>query len=187
MRALVVGSGPVGSFLAWALATAGASVSIVRRAAETSGLSTAIEIVGRGRPPVSATVVEVRAPTDVDAEPALVVIAVKAFDVADALSTLPAWPRATILTTQNGIGSEELARETRPSNRLIAGSLTASLERDPGGAIQWRRRGGIGLAPVRSPAGRPNNGSSPDGASIGPSDLVRLFQLAGVPARALDD
>jgi 2-dehydropantoate 2-reductase len=180
VNALVLGSGPVGSFLAWALAAGGADVSIVRRSASSSNEQIDLAVVRRGAPLPTARVVQLRTTPDAAAEPDIVVVAVKAFDVEDAIATVPQWPRAAILTVQNGIGSEEVAQAARPGNQLIAGSLTASLDRLPDGRIRWRRRGGIGLAAV--PARR-------DGATDGGllAALVGVFRAGGLPARSLPD
>ena len=57
--------------------------------------------------------------------------------------------RPPVLTIQNGVGAEDLvARGPSRASRHVAGSLTAPVERPGPHEVQWRGRGGIGLAPV---------------------------------------
>jgi 2-dehydropantoate 2-reductase len=171
MNVLVVGSGAIGSLLAWALARGGANVWIVRR----RGLPDPVEeelVVGRPDGTASgARVTAITEPGRSPVAPDLVVVAVKAYDVAAVLATLPPWPDATILTVQNGVGSEEVAIAARPAGPVIAGSVTASVELQPDGRVRWRRRGGIGLATVRG---------APDELT---ERLVGMFAAAGLKVR----
>jgi 2-dehydropantoate 2-reductase len=145
LRALVVGPGAVGSFLAAVLARGGADVTLV----------------GRGGAPAEAAELRLEdttGPADVRvarggvesvpaAPPDLVVLAVKAFDLEAALATATRWPGAPLLTVQNGVGAEEAARAASTSP-ILAGSLTASIVPIPGG-VRRLRTGGLGLAAVR--------------------------------------
>jgi 2-dehydropantoate 2-reductase len=111
---------------------------------------------------------------DVDARPDVVVLAVRTFDVAAAVESMPAFPGSTFVTIQNGIGTEDLVRGLRPADPLVAASLTASIHLASDGSIHWLRRGGIGLAWV-------DNG----GSDLG--DLVGVLGQAGLRARTYRD
>ena len=172
MNALVVGGGAVGSLLAWALATGGLSVAVVRRRAEQS-TSSSLTVVGPRGSGGTVNVAVVSSAGETRMEPDVVVLAVRTFDVAAAVVSLPPLDRATFVTVQNGIGSEEVVRELRPGHPLVAASLTASVDMAPDGLVHWLRRGGIGLAPV-------------DGApSL--SDLAAAYRPSGMRVRTYAD
>ena len=175
MRVLIVGAGAVGSFLGWAIAVGGGEVSMVRRG---SSVSVREEPFGVVRPDGSASEARVKIVASVDAAmgaPDLVVVAVKQYDLPAAFESLRGWPRVPILTVQNGVGAEEAARAARPGAPVLAGSVTASVERNADGSVRWLRRGGLGLA-VAQGAG---------------DELVRqlstIVAAAGVPVRILPD
>jgi 2-dehydropantoate 2-reductase len=170
VNVLVVGSGAVGTLLAWALARGGLAVTVVRRGAEGAGDRT-VEVVRPDGTRDGAPVRVVPAAAAADPVPDVVLLAVKAFDVEVAVGSLPAWPEATLVTVQNGIGSEEAVLDHRPGAALIAASLTAAVALDEGLAVHWLRRGGIGVAGVRGPTAVPLD------------RLVEAFAAAGLPAR----
>lgn len=175
MRVVVVGAGAVGTLLAWALADAGAGVTVIRRgtAAAATGI---VEVVDRSGVRHTAPVTAAPGLAAVTAGPPdLVVCAVRMMALADALADLAAWPTTPLLTIQNGVGAEAAALAARPGAPLIAGSLTAAVDRQPDGAVRWLRRGGIGLAGIRGP--------------VEPliADLVRRFGAAGLPTRVFRD
>ena len=151
MHVLVVGAGAVGSFLGWAVAAGGGRTTLVRRgSAETPGTTVSLRLT---RADGTESAVDVGVVPSVEAaagEPLdLVIVAVRQYDLADALSALAALPDVPVLTAQNGIGAEEAATEARPGAPLLAASVTASVERDPSGDVRVLRRGGVGLAAVR--------------------------------------
>ena len=171
MKVLVIGGGAVGSLLGWALSTGGESVTLVRRRA-THGRS-GLTVVGPRRSGGTAEI-EVSPSAGHADRPDVVVLAVRAFDLRSALESLPGMPGATFVTVQNGIGSEEVVGEMRPSNALVAASLTASVDLAPDGSIHWLRRGGIGLASVGD-------------ASPALSELAAAFNRSGLRARIYPD
>jgi 2-dehydropantoate 2-reductase len=173
MKALVVGGGAVGSLLAWVLAAAGVPTTIVRRRAARSEVRE-LTVIGPGRTTGRAVVNIVRSTEDVEFEPSIVALAVKAFDLPDAVDSLPAFDRATFVTVQNGIGSEEAAIERRPGNPLIAASLTASVDLETEDRLRWLRRGGIGLSTVRP-------------GSISVNTIALMLDEPGLPARVYPD
>jgi 2-dehydropantoate 2-reductase len=80
--------------------------------------------------------------------PALVVLAVKMPDLAAAIDACRAWPDVAVATIQNGVGAEELVIAARPDAPLVAGSLTAPIEREADGTLRWAMRRGLALARV---------------------------------------
>ncbi|MFI5262785.1 MAG: ketopantoate reductase family protein, partial [Candidatus Limnocylindrales bacterium] len=156
MRVVVLGAGAIGRLLGWGLAHGGADVRVVGRAAP------GVPAAGDGPVPATVRVVDGAGRSHAAAveavpalvggpEPDLVVCAVKMTDLDAALRSLDRWPIVPLLTIQNGIGAEALARAHRPAAPLMAGSVTASASRGPDGVVRWLRRGGIGLAPAAGP------------------------------------
>jgi len=152
MTDLVVGGGAVGTLLAWALATGGREVAIVRRRLDGPPRPARITIVDVAGRRADASVTEVGRPSDLSAAPALIVFAVKMFDLAEAVESCAVWSSSTALTVSNGIGAEEIVGGLREA-RLIAGSVTSAVEMGPDGAVARLNRGGIGLAPVAGDVG----------------------------------
>lgn len=171
LRVAVVGPGAVGSFVAATLARAGAEVSLLgRRAPVGPDTVRLVEANGEATVPVHRGAVgdPVSGPT-----PDLVVLAVKLFDLEEALASVGRWPDAPVLTIQNGVGAEARAREARPGP-VIAGSLTTSVELVDGG-VRRLRTGGIGLAAVRD---------------VGPARLAAIAATlaeGGLPTRVFED
>ena len=147
MTDLVVGGGAVGTLLAWALATGGRDVAIVRRRLAGPARQARITVVDLAGRRADVSVTEIGRPSDLVAAPELIVFAVKMFDLAQAIASCDGWPSATALTVSNGIGAEEMVRERRGAG-LIAGSVTAAVAMADDGAVIRVNRGGIGLAPV---------------------------------------
>lgn len=157
VRIVVVGAGAIGSLLAWALALTGHDVLVVRRGQtgpatpgsftveRPNGSQHSASITHAG-PDALAIAAESASPVD------LAVVAVKQYDVPSALAILAGLPGVAVLTVENGIGAEEEASAARPTGRLLAGSITASVARRGDGTIRWLRIGGLGLAGVRGDA-----------------------------------
>jgi 2-dehydropantoate 2-reductase len=148
MTDLVVGSGAVGSLVAWALAAGGRDVAIVRRSLEVSPRPSDLTVVDPSGTSHTVAVTEVASPNDLAAAPELAVIAVKMFDVESAAQSIAAWPSAVALTVENGVGAEEIVRRVRPGAGLIAGSVTASVEAIGERSVARLNRGGIAVAPA---------------------------------------
>ncbi len=148
MTDLVVGGGAVGTLLAWALATGGRKVAIVRRAHDGPPRPGRVAVVDAAGRRDEVWVTEIRRPSDLGEAPALIVFSVKMFDLPGAVESCAAWPSAAALTVSNGIGAEEIVGGLRDGG-LIAGSVTSSVKIEQDGAVARLNRGGIGLAPVR--------------------------------------
>jgi 2-dehydropantoate 2-reductase len=178
MHVLVVGAGAVGSYLGWAVAAGGGRTTLVRRSFDgQSGATIPLRLV---RPDGTGTTAEVELVPSVDAatvpSPDLVVLAVRQYDLADALDSLKALPDVPLVTAQNGVGAEEAATEARPGAALLAASVTASVDREPDGTVSLLRRGGVGLAAVRGE----------DAAAL-VDDLATTLRAAGVEVAIHDD
>jgi 2-dehydropantoate 2-reductase len=171
VKALVVGGGAVGTFLAATLTLGGANVTLVRRRVGAGQRKQKIWLI-RGKAADEVLVDVVPAARSADQTADLILIATRAYDAGSAVDSLPS-TEATIVTIQNGVGTEELVRERRPITPLAAASLTASVELARND-VTSRRKGGIGLASVdRSEQLLP--------------ELVERFTMAGLPARIYPD
>lgn len=170
-RVAIVGAGSVGLLVGACLAQTGCEVTMVVR---RPWPSEAIDLVrpdgGRARVAMT-TATLARLPDSID----VVVLAVKQFDLPHVLDALAGRPTGPIVTIQNGVGAEEFVTTTRSGDPLVAASLTAAVEADPGREVRWLRRGGIGLAVVTGPATE----------VVG--DLATRFTAAGLPARRFAD
>jgi 2-dehydropantoate 2-reductase len=123
--------------------------------------------------PVTVQVTRAGAERPAADAPDLVILAVKLFDLKDALATVARWPDAPVLTVQNGVGAEAMAAAARRSP-LLAGSLTASVIPVAGG-VRRLRAGGLGLAASR--------GVDPDRLTI----LGAAFAVGGIETRVYPD
>jgi 2-dehydropantoate 2-reductase len=175
MTDLVVGGGAVGTLIAWALAAGGRDVAVVRRSKEGGPSPAEIAVVDPAGERHMATITEVARPDDLATAPELIVFSVKMFDLEAAAASCAAWPSATGLTVSNGVGAEQIVADARPDAGLIAGSVTASVERAGDGTVTRLNRGGVGLAPVRGEV---------DGLI---ADLVAAFAAAGLRTGTLAD
>jgi len=172
---LVIGAGAVGTFLGWTLAGGGEAVELLRRQGPSAVRRETIAVAGPAAPGTPVEVAVAGSPEAVDGTPDLILIAVKMPDLAGAIATAAAWPGVPLLSVENGVGADELLLAQRPAGDLIAGSLTASVERSPDGSVRRLSRGGIVLAPVR---GQP-------GQAI--QRLAAAFVAGGLRARAVGD
>jgi 2-dehydropantoate 2-reductase len=175
MTDLVVGGGAVGTLLAWALASGGRDVAVVRRRLDGPARGGEVAVVGLDGLRRTASVTEVRTPAVLAQPPELVVFAVKMFDLDEAVASCAVWPAAASLTPGNGVGAEEIVARRRADAGLIAGSMTVSVDPLPDGAVARLNRGGIGLARVQGEV---------DSLV---SALVAAFETGDVRARRLDD
>ncbi len=174
-RVLVIGSGAVGSFLGGMLAAAGHEVILLDQRVLGGNDATRLRIEG----PDGSQVVPVRRVVDAaDAgDPGCIVLAVKIFHLGAALETAARWPDAALLTVQNGVGAEALARAARHAP-VLAGSLTTAVEPLPDG-VKRMRTGGMGVAVV------PGDGA--DGGGPVADLLAASWSRAGLPARVYPD
>jgi 2-dehydropantoate 2-reductase len=172
---LVIGAGAVGSLLGWTLAKAGEPVVLLRRGGPAEEHPESLTVAGPTAPAASAEVRVAGSPEGVSGVPEIIIVAVKMPDLAGAIATAAAWPEATIVAVENGVGADDLLLDQRPEGGLIAAALTASVERAPDGSIRRLSRGGIVLAAVHGDLG----------PTIG--RLVTAFAAGGLRARVVPD
>jgi len=174
MKILVYGAGAVGSYLGARLAHQGHEVTLVARivAAEAiakSGLRLSLP-AGPDLLVTPHTVTALRQAFLNDRQYDLLLMAVKSYDVEEALNPLIAFsprPYPTVLTLQNGIGIEELIVDALESENVVAGSLTTPVSRLTPAHIRLEHADrGLALAPTHKKQ------------NIAP--WVRLFDEAGV-------
>jgi 2-dehydropantoate 2-reductase len=105
----VVGAGVIGSLYAAHLARVADSAVLVRRAEHAAALRTGgLRVSGRSE--LVAHVVAATTPAELP-EPELVIVATKATGLEPAAVALEGWwPRATVMTVQNGLGAEDIVR-----------------------------------------------------------------------------
>lgn len=173
MKVLVYGAGAVGSLVGWALARAGADVSLLGRAPHAdavrqSGLVVEGPAGGRVRLRATGRADDLDGPFDV------VVLAVKGYDVPAAAGAATALlaPAGRLVCLQNGVGHEEVAARFAGAGRVVAGVVTASVSLASPGRVVRHTRGGAALA-------------SWDGAAV--DDLALALRRGGLWARTASD
>lgn len=179
MEILVYGAGAVGGYLGARLSAKGHNVTLIVRAA------TARLINEKG---LFVTEAEHTERTEVTAVTSvaqafmnghqyeLIILGMKSFDLADALDPLVAFcPNPpVIITTQNGIGVEEILVEQFGSEPIIAGSFTIPVRKESGNRLIAERADcGFAIAPTQK------------GQDI--RQWVRLFTDAGINTIRVDD
>ena len=119
MTTCVVGAGVIGSLYAAHLARVADSAVLVRRPEHAAALrSDGLRVSGRSE--FTARVTAARTPGEL-AEPELVLVATKATGLEPAAAAIEGWwPRATVMTVQNGLGAEEIVRR-RGDWQLVSG------------------------------------------------------------------
>lgn len=179
MNILVYGAGAVGGYLGGKLALAGRSVTLITRPPTAEILNSDGLHITEGdatrRAPVRAAAHLTEA---LAAQPdfGLVILGVKSYDLREAVAQLAdVYPEAPcIMSTQNGIGLEEIIAERFGKDRTLAGSVTIPISRArPNHLVVEREGRGLGIAPMRP--------GSADGR------WVELFGEAGIRAGALAD
>lgn len=165
-QVLVYGAGAVGSLVAAALAEsrppAGAPprVTVLGRRPHVAAIRTwGLILDGAAGRTVCKNVDSVTSLDDLAAPPDIVMLAVKAYQVPEALALLAgvlARPDTSVVVLENGVGSEETVAGVIGGDRTVSGAVTISVEQGrPGSVRRHTRGGGIALAPVgaASPVG----------------------------------
>jgi 2-dehydropantoate 2-reductase len=150
---LVVGAGAIGGYLGARLSVAGYRVALLTRppAAEQ------INAEGLRLTEAGATT-ECRVPAFSEAEaaviaggaPGLVVLAMKGYDLSAALAPLTGLAASSLfLTTQNGIGIEEIVAGTFGEGRVLSAAVTIPIRKvSPANLVVEKSGRGLGLAAV---------------------------------------
>ncbi len=178
MEILVFGAGAIGGYLGGRLALAGHRVTLVARAASAARLDADGLRISQDGVTEIAPVRAVASLAQALAGPTydLIVLGMKAYDLEAALDQLAALcPRpAHLLSTQNGIGVEEMIARRFGPERVLAGTLTIPISRTGPNVVTVERTGrGLGLAPVQP------------GRSV--AEWAALFTSAGIRAAPLPD
>ena len=178
MNVVVIGAGAIGGYLGGRLALAGHWVTLVDRPATAAALNAnGLTITQDGMTEVAPLRAVGRLAEAFDGPPPeLIVLGMKAYDLATAVAELAAvCPHpATLLTTQNGIGVEEIVAAPFGAERVLAGTVTIPISRAGATGVAVERAGrGLAIAPVAA------------GRSV--ADWVALFAAAGIRAGALAD
>ncbi len=154
MRALIVGAGAVGRYLAARLVMGGHEAVLLARPAaarEVNGAGIVLRLAD-GEWPVSVTAAADPADAVLRKPFELVVFAVKSFSTDEAVrdvAAIAATSGATMMSVQNGLGNEERLSAAFGADRVAAAVLTTAVERD-GDAVIAAPRGGLSFAPVGS-------------------------------------
>ena len=155
MRALIVGAGAVGQYLAGRLRLGGHDVTLLGRPSTVAALrSDGILLrVGNDEWPVSVGAASESSDPLVREPFELAVVAVKSYSTQDAIVSLRSTPGcagSTIVTVQNGIGNEEALAQSFGAERIAAAALTTAVERTGPSSVTATPKGGLSFAPVGS-------------------------------------
>jgi 2-dehydropantoate 2-reductase len=146
---VVVGAGAIGLLVAGQLADSGQPTILLARPAVAAAIERQrLRVLQDGLLHVAESLTTITDPAALREQepPELAILCVKAYDTAGALPALQALNAQTILTLQNGIGSEEILADCFGTGRVISGVITSSVEIASPGRIEVVKRGGIGLA-----------------------------------------
>jgi 2-dehydropantoate 2-reductase len=144
MRVLVMGSGGLGGYYGWALASHGHDVTFVARGAHLAalrekGLTLRSLVTGETHVIKPASAVE----TPADAPPGpdfdLIIFTVKAYDTEPAAALLPpaVGPNTAVLTLQNGVDSVDLLSAAVGADHVLAGTTRINcVIGEPGEIVQ---------------------------------------------------
>jgi 2-dehydropantoate 2-reductase len=121
-----------------------------------------------------ATPTAVSSASDLSRSFDIVLLCVRAWAVESSLKAIPGLMNTggTLVTLQNGFGTEEIVSHRVPGLRHVAGSLTLSADSEaPNQVTSGSNSGGIAFAPVSG--------------NVGP--VVECFDRAGIPTRTFED
>jgi 2-dehydropantoate 2-reductase len=178
MNVVVFGAGAIGGYLGGRLALAGHRVTLVDRPATATAINAnGLTITQSGATQIAPLRAVGRLAEAFDGPPPeLIVLGMKAYDLAAAVAELAAvCPQpATLLTTQNGIGVEEIVAAPFGAERVLAGTLTIPISRVGATELAVERAGrGLAIAPVAA------------GRAV--AEWVALFAAADIRTGALAD
>ncbi len=178
MAIVVVGAGAIGLLVAGQLADSGQPTILLARPAVAAAIEQQrLRVLQDGVLHVADGLLTITDPAALSQQAPLelAILCVKAYDTAGTLPALAALNAQTILTLQNGIGSEEILADCFGAGRVISGAITSSVEIAAPGRIEVVKRGGIGLAAL-----------APDGRAATARALAAL-RGAGYDAREYGD
>ncbi len=180
MNILVYGSGAVGGYLGGKLAHSGHDVTLVARPVVAEAINSGGLLVTEGNKTIKswpkAITAVTRAFMDENVNYDLIILTMKSYDLKAALDPLIAFcpqPPA-LLTTQNGIGVEEIVANNVAAERITSAAITIPISKETANhLIVESGSRGIGLAPVK--------------ARTSVQQWVNLWQQVGLNTHALDD
>jgi 2-dehydropantoate 2-reductase len=142
MQIIVLGAGAIGSLYAAKLAAAGNNVTLIGRPAHVAEINAnGLRLEG-----LESAVVQLRSAASIDAIPpkTLILVTTKVPDTRAAVSPIAALVRddTTIVSLQNGLGSEEIVREALQGRGLVLRGFTqfGAIFKEPG-VIEFLARG----------------------------------------------
>jgi 2-dehydropantoate 2-reductase len=178
MNIVVVGAGALGSIYAAYLAKGGHQVSLVARGERAKALAKhGIAVVGEGAFTVRCDIVT-KPETLKEAD--VVILAIKTYDMAQALASLRGLKAKSALSVQNGVLKNQMlsdvfgAQATVGAISMIGGDVFPP-EGDLPGAVRYNIAGPTIMG---EPAG---------GKSARVKELVDVFEQSGLKAKASDD
>ena len=177
MRALIVGAGAVGSYLAARLRMGGHDVVLLGRGpTATAVAANGVTLrIGESEWPVSVGAASSPDDSTLRQPFELAIVAVKAYSTPgaiDSLRAVRACGESTILTVQNGLGNEEQLAAAFGADRIAAGALTTAVEKKGETTVVAAPKGGLSYAPV---------GTTPH------NWLLAAMEPTGVKTRAAGD
>ncbi|MCP5098895.1 MAG: ketopantoate reductase family protein [Chloroflexi bacterium] len=178
MKILVYGAGAVGGYIGGRLSQHGHDVTLLVRQVASDAIN------AYGLKISENHVTEVVKPQTLTSIPQafsngttydLIIMGMKSYDLKSALDPLVAFcsDPAMIITTQNGIGVENVLIQQYGAERIIAGSFTLALSKEATNQIVVQNEGGLGLAPTQ-----PKQKIK---------EWVKLFNEAGIRTAGLKD
>lgn len=177
MRALVVGGGAIGQFLAAKLAQGGHEAVVLARAQGADAIKAhGITLCQNGARAI-VRVQTAAGPQDKNLRDPfeIVIVAVKSYSTHEAIAAIQASPgcaQSSVLTVQNGLGNEEELQDVFGADRVVAGALTIAVDRIDATTVSAAPKGGLCIAPV---------GSTPH------NWMLLLWESAGIRVQALND
>ncbi|MBC5827445.1 MAG: 2-dehydropantoate 2-reductase [Candidatus Eremiobacteraeota bacterium] len=158
MRALIVGAGAVGRYLAARIALAGHEVVLLARPDTAPHFNERGITLRVGATSRTVPIMAIASAQDYGG-PAfeLVVVAVKSYAtlaVARLLAGMAASARSSVLSVQNGLGNEETLAAALGADRIVAGALTVAARSLAETETIASKSGGLCLAPI---GGAPHN------------------------------
>ncbi|HET9343653.1 MAG TPA: 2-dehydropantoate 2-reductase [Candidatus Eremiobacteraceae bacterium] len=155
MRALIVGAGAVGTYLAARLRLGGHEPVLLARPATADAIArSGVTLrIGDDEWPVSVGSASAAGDRSLRDPFELAVVALKAYSTAEAIESLRAvraCAESTILNVQNGLGNEEAFAAAFGADRIAAGALTTAVEKKDETTVVAAAKGGLSFAPVGS-------------------------------------
>lgn len=178
MNFAIVGAGALGSIYAAYLARAGHQVALIARGARAAALAThGVSIVGADAFTVRCDIVT-KPETLKDAD--VLILAVKTYDMAQALASLRELKVKSALSVQNGVLKNQMLSEVFGPQATVGaismvGGDVLPVENDLPGAVRYSMAGPTVMG---EPAG---------GDSLRVAELVDTFEKAGLKARTSND